>query len=55
MNKKKKSDGMIQAELLFDDNSLSCLIISKGTSIRVPIVDSKKINDPNRILMIKFK
>lgn len=55
MSKKKKSDGMIQAELLFDDNSLSCLIISKGTSIRVPIVDSKKINDPNRILMIKFK
>lgn len=55
MNKKKKSDGMIQAELLFDDNSLSCLIISKGTSIRVPIIDSKKINDPNRILMIKFK
>ena len=55
MSKKKKSDGMIQTELLFEDNSVSCLIVSKGTKIRVPIIDRKKVNDPNRILMIKFK
>lgn len=55
MSRKKKSDGMIQTELLFDDNLLSCLIVSKGSTIRVPIIDAKKINDPNRILMIKFK
>lgn len=55
MRKKKKTDDMIQTELLFEENALSCLIISKGTKIRVPIIDSKKVNDPNRILMIKFK
>lgn len=51
----KRNDGMIQTELLFEDNGLSCLILARGTKIRVPIIDFKKVNDPNRILMIKFK
>lgn len=55
MRKNKKTDGLIQTELLFEDNSLSCMIYARGTQIRVPIIDTKKVNDPNRILMIKFK
>lgn len=56
MSKKRLSqETSIQTELMFDDDVLSCCLYTKGITIRVPIVDMKKANDPNRILMIKFK
>ena len=54
MSKKRLTqETSIQTELMFDDDVLSCCLYTKGITIRVPIVDMKKANDPNRILMIK--